>query len=171
MKPSFIITLVGLIAISLLTACNTVPEKKRVELKCQAFLLDYEKIACYKEFIQTKITRSISTGTRHLTSSDWPFEYAIRVNISLDSGGKFKAVDMLQRSTSRQLNQKILQTIKRIEELPVPEASLFQQGDFSILRLLIKPARKPILGGEKRIDSRLMIIYLPGPCATRSQHC
>lgn len=166
--PFLIITLwITLLSVS----CTPMPERKRVEMRCHSELLSNERIACYKTMIQEKITKRISVGTRHLTPSDWPYDYIIRINVDLDYNGNITSVNMLRETNSRQLNSTIMQTIQKIQQFVVPKDSLFNEGNFSVLKLLIKPARSPILGAEKKVDSDIMIIFLPGACATRSLHC
>lgn len=165
------IILLGALCLSLISACSSVPESKRVELRCQSSVLAHERIACFKTFIQESLTRKISTATKQLTSSDWPFDYLIRVDISLSPQGDITSVAMLKESTSRHLNNKIVQAIKSMKQLTVPKKALYTQGGFGSLKLLIKPARKSILGAEKTLPADIMPIMLPGPCATRSRQC
>ncbi|MDX1811054.1 MAG: TonB C-terminal domain-containing protein [Gammaproteobacteria bacterium] len=159
------------VALLLLSACASVPEEKLVANKCKEFVLSNEIIGCYKTQIQAIIKRKISTGTRHLTISDWPFEYAIRVDVGLNSQGEVQSVEMIKGSSSRQLNAKIMRTLQHIPKIPVPEKTLWEEGRFERLKLLFKPARSPIIGKEAPIPEDVLPILLPGPCATRSQQC
>ncbi len=161
----------SLLVILFLADCASLPEYKVVEKHCQSQLMDNEKIQCYRQAITKQVTQKIINGTRALTASDWPFKYRMRVDIRLASNGRLLETALVQPTGSKHLNTQVLKAIERVDQFSVPHNELFEAGGFDSLRLLIRPARKAILGGEKAVPSDILQIYLPGACATRNRRC
>lgn len=154
-----------------MNACQSIPEQKLADLQCSGQMLENEKIDCYKSYIRELILRRINVGTRQLPASDWPYDYLIQVDVSLDRQGKILSVIRKKVSSNRQLNRLITQDIEHLGSLPVPHDDIFDKGGFKQLKFLFKPARNPILGPKKEYSSDYIIIYLPGNCATLSRQC
>lgn len=145
----------------LLTNCASLPSSnKKVQSDCESKLMMSEIIQCFKNNIRQRITRRIDVATRHMTAGDWPYSFQILIQLKIEKTGKFAIKSVLNSSKSRVLNKKVKQSIEGIVEFSVPKNPLFESVHFSTLKLLIKPARTPLIGKENLIDEDALVIYI-----------
>lgn len=171
MKKIKLIILV-LLSVSLLSACfSLLTNAQKVTIHCDSKSQAYEIIQCYKDENAKWITRRINHAVRGLTTGDWPFEYQILYVAHLSSNGKLKDMEELEESGSHKLNKAVYKALEDIDAFYVPHNTLFVQGGFENLKILIKPARTPILGDEIANDKGAIVIYLVESCSSRSERC
>jgi len=145
----------------LISSCSSVHTQAEVyDRQCSALELDAEIIRCYNQINSDIISRQITVATRRLTDGDWPHSFQMLIQLQVEKTGRFKVQSVLMPSNSRLMDKKITQVLNGIDEIFVPRNKLFESGGFSQLKLLVKPARTPLLGDEKLIDKGALVIYI-----------
>ena len=156
-----------------LPACMTIlTDAQKVSIRCDSDnALDFEIIQCYKQENKKYLTRRINLSVHGLTAGDWPFDYQYLYQVSLAENGKVLKLGNLENSNSHRLNKVLAKAMRNISELYVPKNELFVTGKFARLKIMIVPARTPILGEEKLVDQDTLLIYLTESCSLRSDRC
>jgi len=161
MKQALHFSLGIAVVTSLVTSCSSMAVlTKDIRNKCESLPIYPEIVACYKVANANLITRKISASTRSLTSGDWPYNFQMIFHLKVNSKGEIQSVSKTHSSTSRNLDKKVYQSIGSIPQIYVPSAKLFDTGRFTDLKLLVKPARTPLLKEEQLLDKEALVIYL-----------
>jgi len=157
----------------LLSACMSVlTEAQKVSIRCNFDnALDFEIFQCYKQENAKLLTRRINLSVHGLTAGDWPFDYQLIYEVYLAGDGKVQSLESLKESHSRRLNKVVGKAVGNISALYVPKNELFVTGNFEKRKIMIVPARTPILGEERLVDQDTILIYLTESCSLRSDRC
>lgn len=150
-----------LLSLILLSACTSLQtETEKYERKCSTLLLDSDIVQCYKKANADLLSRRIEMATRRLTEGDLPNSFQVLIQLKVFKTGQFSVESILRPSASRMLDKKILQALGGIDKLYVPHNYLFDTAGFSRMKLIVKPARTPILGSEKLVDNEALVVYI-----------
>ncbi|MDH5256408.1 MAG: TonB C-terminal domain-containing protein [Gammaproteobacteria bacterium] len=146
---------------ALLSGCSSLQtETEKYHRLCEPLLLDSEIYQCYSRANSHLFAKQIELATKRLTEGDWPHSFQAIVQLQVESSGRFQVVSLSRSSESRMLDKKIMQAINGVHEMFVPKGELFETSGFSRLRLLIKPARTPLLGEESLVDNGAVVVYV-----------
>lgn len=169
-KHRLVVLILFLLALSACMAVLT--EAQKVSIRCDSdSALDFEIIQCYKQENAKFLTRKINLSVHGLTAGDWPFDYQFIYQVNLSRDGKVQKFENLKKSNSHRLNKVVTKAVKNISEYFVPKNELFVSGSFEQLKIMIVPARTPILEKEIVVDQDTLLIYLTESCSLRSDRC
>lgn len=144
-----------------LISCSSVQTlEEKYQHQCSGFTLSSEIVECYNNISSLIISRQITMATRRFTDGDFPHTYQMLIQLQVDKSGSFSVDSILRSSQSRLLDKKILQVLGDIKKIYVPKGELFFSSGYERLKLLIKPARTPILNDEQLVDNNALIIYV-----------
>lgn len=151
---------------------SVLTEAQKVSIRCNFDnALDFEIFQCYKQENAKLLTRRINLSVHGLTAGDWPFDYQLIYEVYLAGDGKVQSLESLKESHSRRLNKVVGKAVGNISALYVPKNELFVTGNFEKRKIMIVPARTPILGEERLVDQDTILIYLTESCSLRSDRC
>ena len=156
-----------------MSACMSVlTDAQKITARCDTKnSLENEIIQCYKQENAKYITRKVNMSVHGLTTGDWPFDYQFIYEVDLASTGKVKNIDMVNESNSHRLNKVVSRAVRKMSNFYVPKNDLFAKGGFDALKLMVVPARTPILEDDIIIDQNTILIYLTEICSLRSDRC
>lgn len=144
-----------------ITACSSVKTQvEEIEGRCATLLLDSEVVQCYQTENSGLLSRRIASAIRGLTEGDMPHMFQMLIQLQVEYDGKFTVASVVNSSGSRMLDKKVLHTLGNVETLFVPRNRLFKDAGFESLRLLVKPARTPMLEEESLMDKEALVIYV-----------
>ncbi len=150
-----------LLSLIFLSACTSLQtETEKYERKCSTLLLDSDIVQCYKKANADLLSRRIEMATRRLTEGDLPNSFQVLIQLTVSKTGQFSVESILRPSASRMLDKKILQALEGVDKLYVPHNYLFDSAGFSRLKLIVKPARTPLLGSENLVDNDAVVVYV-----------
>jgi len=157
----------------LLPACMSIlSDAQKVSIRCDSDnTLDTEIIQCYKQENIKYLTRRVNLSVHGLTAGDWPFNYGFLYEVELAADGRVQRLENLKNSNSHRLNKSVAKAVRNISHFYVPKNELFVNGGFEQLKIMVVPARTPILEEEKLIDQDTLLVYLTESCSLRSDRC
>ena len=155
------------------SACISVlSDVQKVEGRCNASnSLENEIIQCYKQANAENLTRKINMSIYGLTGGDWPFDYEFIYEMQLSKDGEVRDIILINESNSHRLNKIVARAVRKISNFYVPKNDLFIKGGFDALKIMIIPARTPILSEDRVVDQNTILIYLTELCSLRSDRC
>ncbi len=127
---------------------------------CSSLASDAKIIQCYNKATSILIARRILLLTHGFSDGDWPHAFQMLIQLQVENTGHFQVKSVLRSTGSHLLDKKILQALADIEKLFVPQNELFRTANYAQLKLLVKPARTPLLGEEELMDKSALVVYV-----------
>ena len=168
----YLLFVFSLLFLPLFDCMSVLTDAQNVSTRCDSKTsLENEIIQCYKQANINYLSRKINLSVHGLTTGDWPFDYQFIYEARLASNGKIKNLEKIKDSNSHKLNKVVSRAVNKLSTFYVPQNDLFEKGGFERLKIMVVPARTPILEDDIVVDQNTLLIYLTELCSIRSDRC